>query len=103
MLYSFDPAASWRCRQDAAVRRRLQARRATVGWEASVAEHRATNIHVRDGIGEDEFVALREALQPRSAPALILPSLQVNIRAGRLPPADPDGTIRLRIPLTLAG
>jgi len=74
------------------------------GWEASVAEHRATNIHVRDGIGEDEFVALREARnRTLGPPRLILPSLQVNIRAGRLPPADPDGTIRLRIPLTLAG
>lgn len=74
------------------------------GWEASVAEHRTTNIHVRDGIGEDEFVALREARnRTLGPPRLILPSLQVNIRAGRLPPADPDGTIRLRIPLTLAG
>lgn len=69
-------------------------------WESTVAEQRARNPHVNDGIGEDAFVALREARDATlPAPALLLPSLQVNIRAGRLPPASPNGTRYLKIPL----
>lgn len=72
-------------------------------FETSVAEERAHNVHVHDGIGEEGFVAMREARdRTLAAPALILPSLQVNIRAGRLPPAEPTGQTFLRLPLTLA-
>lgn len=73
-------------------------------WETTVAEQRAANIHVRDGIGEDEFVAMRHARDATlEVPALILPSLQVNIRAGRLPPAEADGVSYLKIPLNALG
>ena len=69
-------------------------------WETTVAEQRAANIHVRDGIGEDQFVALRTARDATlEVPMLILPSIQVNVRAGRLPPADDNGVAYLRIPL----
>ncbi len=69
-------------------------------WETSVAEQRLSNIHVRDGISEDEFVAMREARDATlEVPTLILPSIQVNVRAGQLPPADDNGIAYLRIPL----
>lgn len=69
-------------------------------WTTTVAEQRATNIHVKDGIGEDEFVALRTARDATlEVPTLILPSIQVNVRAGQLPPADENGVAYLRIPL----
>ena len=69
-------------------------------WQTTVAEQRALNIHVRDGIGEDEFVAMRHARDATlDVPVLILPSVQVNVRAGRLPPADENGVAYLRIPL----
>ena len=65
-----------------------------IRWETTVAEERAHNIHVRDGITEDEFVTMREARdRTLGMPRLILPSLQVNMRAGALPPADPDGRV----------
>ena len=73
-------------------------------WETTVAEQQAKNIHVRDGVSEDEFVAMRRARDATlDVPTLILPSLQVNIRAGRLPPADLDGVSYLRIPLDVLG
>jgi glyoxylase-like metal-dependent hydrolase (beta-lactamase superfamily II) len=73
-------------------------------WEATVAQHRAHNVHVRDGISEDEFVAMREARDATlEAPVLILPSLQVNIRGGALPPPDSDGEVYLRIPVNRMG
>lgn len=69
-------------------------------WQTTVAEQRARNIHVRDGISEDEFVVMR---QKRDAtlemPTLILPSIQVNIRGGALPPVEDNGVAYLRIPL----
>lgn len=69
-------------------------------WQTSVAEQRAHNIHVRDGIDEAAFVALRTRRDATlEAPTLILPSIQVNVRAGRLPPADDNGVSYLRIPL----
>jgi len=71
-----------------------------VTWETTVAEQRARNIHVRDGIGEGEFVAMRNARDATlEVPTLILPSIQVNVCAGRLPPADDNGIAYLRIPL----
>jgi glyoxylase-like metal-dependent hydrolase (beta-lactamase superfamily II) len=71
-----------------------------IRWETSVAEQRAHNIHVRDGVTEDEFVALREARDRTLAmPRLIIPSLQVNMRAGALPEPDPAGKRFLKVPL----
>lgn len=69
-------------------------------WEASVGKHKSANIHVHDGISEDMFVTMREARDKTlAAPLLILPSLQVNIRAGNLPPASPEGHVYLRLPV----
>ncbi len=71
-------------------------------WQTTVAEERAQNLHARDGIGEADFVALREARDAAiDFPALILPSVQVNIRAGRFPPPDDNGVSYLRVPLNL--
>ncbi|MBB3176952.1 MBL fold metallo-hydrolase [Variovorax sp. Sphag1AA] len=69
-------------------------------WQTTVAEQRAHNIHVHDGISEDAFVAMRTARDATlDVPTLILPSIQVNVRAGQLPPADENGVAYLRIPL----
>ena len=69
-------------------------------WQTTVAEQRASNIHVHDGVGEDEFVAMRKRRDATlEMPVLILPSVQVNIRAGDLPPKDDNGVAYLRIPL----
>jgi glyoxylase-like metal-dependent hydrolase (beta-lactamase superfamily II) len=69
-------------------------------WQTTVAEQRARNIHVRNGIGEDEFVAMRTARDATlEVPTLILPSIQVNVRAGQFPPSDENGVSYLRIPL----
>jgi hypothetical protein len=65
-----------------------------------VAEQRANNVRVHDGIDEDQFVAMRTARDATlEVPTLILPSIQVNVRAGRLPPVDDNGVACLRIPL----
>lgn len=77
--------------------------RSTYAWETTVAEQRARNIHVRDGVTEEAFVALRQARDATLAPpALILPSLQVNIRAGALPPPSDAGRVFLKLPVTTA-
>ena len=69
-------------------------------WETTVAEQRAANVHVHDGIGEDEFVAMRTARDKTLAmPTLLLPSVQVNARAGHFPPPEDNGTSYLKIPL----
>jgi glyoxylase-like metal-dependent hydrolase (beta-lactamase superfamily II) len=74
--------------------------RDTYAWETTVAEERAGNRHVRDGIDEAQFVAMRQARDATlDAPTLILPSLQVNIRAGALPPASEQGRVFLRLPV----
>lgn len=71
-----------------------------IRWETTVAEERASNIHVRDGLSEDAFVAMRQARDKTlGMPRLIIPSLQVNIRAGHLPPADASGRQFLKIPV----
>ena len=71
-----------------------------IRWETSVADERANNIHVRDGIDEDSFVAMREARDETLAmPKLIVPSLQVNMRAGKLPEAEDNGTVYLKVPI----
>ena len=69
-------------------------------WETTVGEEKTHNIHVGGGVDEASFVAMREARDATlAAPVLLLPSLQVNIRAGRLPDPDRDGRRFLRIPL----
>jgi glyoxylase-like metal-dependent hydrolase (beta-lactamase superfamily II) len=71
-------------------------------WESTVGEQRARNIHVHEGVSEAEFVAMREQRDATlAAPALLLPSIQVNIRAGRLPAAEDNGVSYLKIPLKL--
>jgi len=73
-------------------------------WETTVAEQRARNIHVRDGITEAQFVAMRTARDATlEVPTLILPSIQVNVRAGQLPPPDDNGVSYLKIPLNALG
>jgi glyoxylase-like metal-dependent hydrolase (beta-lactamase superfamily II) len=71
-----------------------------VKWETTVAEQRAANIHIRDGVSETEFVAMRTARDAKlDMPVLILPAVQVNIRAGELPPPEANGVSYLKIPL----
>ena len=69
-------------------------------WETSVAEQRAANVHIKDGITEDEFVAMREGRDAElGMPRLILPSVQVNMRAGHMPPAEDNGIQYLKMPV----
>jgi glyoxylase-like metal-dependent hydrolase (beta-lactamase superfamily II) len=69
-------------------------------WECTVADQRRDSVHVHDGVSEAEFVAMRTARDAGLAvPRLLLPSIQVNIRAGRFPPAEADGLSYLRIPV----
>ena len=69
-------------------------------WECTVADQRARNIHVHDGVSEAEFVAMRTKRDAGlDMPVLILPSVQVNIRAGELPPPEANGVSYLKIPL----
>lgn len=71
-----------------------------VCFETTVAEERGKNIHVHDGIDEDAYVAMRTARDAGLAmPALILPAVQVNIRAGNFPPPEDNGTVYLKIPV----
>jgi glyoxylase-like metal-dependent hydrolase (beta-lactamase superfamily II) len=69
-------------------------------YETTVGEQKASNLHVHDGISEDEFVAMRSSKDKTlNMPTLILPSVQVNMRAGELPPAEDNGVRYLKIPL----
>lgn len=69
-------------------------------WQSSVADQRARNIHIHDGVSEDAFVAMREARDKTlEMPALILPSIQVNIRAGELPAPENNGVRYLKLPI----
>ena len=73
--------------------------RSTIAWESTVAKQTASNVHL-SGNDEDAFVAMREARdETLAAPRLILPSLQVNIRAGALPPPEQDGHTYLKLPI----
>ena len=73
-------------------------------WESTVAEQRAHNKHVHDGITEEEFVAMRQERDASlSTPKLLLPSIQVNMRAGRFPPAESNGVRYMKIPVVLRG
>lgn len=69
-------------------------------WETTVGKQRAKNVHVKEGVSEEEFVAMRMARDEKlAAPCLLLPSIQVNIRAGRFPPAEANGVRYLTIPV----
>ncbi len=71
-------------------------------WETTVAEQRDRNVHVKTGITEDTYVAIREKRDAGlAAPLLLLPSIQVNIRAGRFPPAESNGVRYLKVPVKL--
>lgn len=71
-------------------------------WETTVAAERERNVHVGGGVGEAEFVSMRNARDATlAAPTLLLPSIQVNVRAGELPAPEPNGVRYLRIPLKL--
>ena len=71
-------------------------------WETTIEAQRTTNIHVHEGISEDNFTAMRTARDATlGMPRLILPSVQVNIRGGRLPPPEDNGTSYLKLPLNL--
>jgi len=71
-----------------------------LAFETTVAEQRASNKHVRDGISESDFITMRtERDKTLSVPALLLPAIQVNIRGGRMPAAEANGTAYLKIPL----
>jgi glyoxylase-like metal-dependent hydrolase (beta-lactamase superfamily II) len=72
-------------------------------WQTTVEEQRRSNVHVRSCATEEQFVAMRQARDKTlSAPALLLPSVQVNMRAGRLPRAATDGRVYLQIPVSIA-
>lgn len=76
--------------------------RETYVWETTIGAERTENVHVHDGISEDAFVAMREARdQTLGMPRLILPSIQVNIRAGHLPEPEANGVSYLKLPLNL--
>jgi glyoxylase-like metal-dependent hydrolase (beta-lactamase superfamily II) len=69
-------------------------------WQTTVAEQRAANVHVRQGITREDFVAMREARDAQlGIPKLIIPSIQVNMRAGKMPPAEDDGSVYLKVPV----
>jgi glyoxylase-like metal-dependent hydrolase (beta-lactamase superfamily II) len=72
-------------------------------WETTVGEEKERNVHVHEGVSEDDFVKMREARDATlAAPLLLLPSIQVNIRAGKFPPAEANGVRYLKVPVKLA-
>ncbi len=74
----------------------------TIQWQSTVAEQLAHNIHVHDGISEDEFIAVRTARDKTlAAPTLLIPSIQTNIRAGEMPPAEENGIAYFKIPINI--
>ena len=71
-------------------------------WETTILAERAGNVHLHDGVTEDEFVAMREQRDATlGMPKLILPSLQVNMRGGRMPQAEANGVTYLKVPVDL--
>jgi glyoxylase-like metal-dependent hydrolase (beta-lactamase superfamily II) len=76
--------------------------RSQYAWETTVAEQRASNVHAHEGVTEEEYVSMRTARDKTlSAPTLLLPSIQVNMRAGKLPPADNNGVHYIKVPVRL--
>jgi len=73
-----------------------------VAWESTVAQQRAHNIHIHTGVSEDDFVAMRNRRDATlEIPTLLLPSIQINIRAGELPPPEENGVTYLKFPVNL--
>jgi len=73
----------------------------SIAWQTTVAEERAKNIHIGKGASEADFVAMRSKRDATLAmPALIMPSIQVNMRAGHMPAAEPDGDVYLKVPIS---
>lgn len=71
-------------------------------WQTTVAEQRQTNIHVHEGVTEDEFIEMRRARDATlDMPTLIIPSIQLNIRAGHMPPPEDDGKVYFKIPINV--
>jgi len=71
-------------------------------WQTTVAEQRKANIHVHDGVSEEGFVEMRRARDATlEMPTLIIPSIQLNIRAGHMPPAEEDGQVYFKIPINV--
>jgi len=71
-------------------------------WESTVGQQRAHNIHIHEGVTEQDFVEFRHQRDSKlGMPKLILPSIQVNIRAGQMPPADENGVVFLKIPVNV--
>lgn len=78
--------------------------RTSYAWQTTIAEQRARNVHVHEGVSEAEFVSMRQQRDATlAAPTLLLPSIQVNVRAGKLPRPDANGVRYLKIPITLEG
>ncbi len=78
--------------------------RDTYAWETTVEEERTRNVHVHEGVSEAEYVAMRQKRDAGlDAPLLLLPSIQVNIRAGHFPEAEENGVRYLKVPLKLEG
>lgn len=76
--------------------------REAFAWQTTVGEELTNNVHVNERVSEDQFVAMREARDKTlSAPVLLLPSIQINMRAGRMPPADGNGVHYIKVPITL--
>ena len=76
--------------------------RDSYAWETTMLAERTANVHIHEGVGEDEFVAMRTQRDATlSMPKLILPALQINIRAGHLPPPEENGIRYLKLPLDL--
>jgi glyoxylase-like metal-dependent hydrolase (beta-lactamase superfamily II) len=73
-------------------------------WETTVADQRASNVHVHEGVSEEAFVAMRMARDTTlGMPTLILPAIQVNVRAGAMPPPEGNGIVYLKIPVNTLG
>lgn len=76
--------------------------RSSYAWETTVGDELDRNIHVNASVSEDDFVAMRTARDKSlSAPVLLLPSIQINMRAGKLPPAEANGIHYIKVPVTL--
>jgi len=77
--------------------------RDSYAWETTVGEERARNVHIHEGVSEEDFVSMRTTRDAKlAAPLLLLPSIQVNIRAGKFPPAEANGVHYLKVPVKLA-
>jgi glyoxylase-like metal-dependent hydrolase (beta-lactamase superfamily II) len=77
--------------------------RKNYAWETTVAEEKTRNVHVHEGVSEEDFVKMRTSRDATlAAPVLLIPSIQVNMRAGKLPPAEANGVHYLKVPVSLA-